>query len=132
MQRLSPRSRKTFGLFVLSVLLIGDPGVGFAQSGVDWTVKTGAAWLRRPITGFSVTIIDAVRVYSVTLPAADHGRLTTTLDYHVMSSGPIGSLGFQPSLANLGVDPIYLNPATTIRPAEPEVTIGARLSYRFR
>ena len=127
----------------LVAMVMADHGVGLAQSGafagqgalrsgMGWRMKTGAGLSRRPTVGISVIVTGAARQYSVVLPPADHGRLTTTFDYRVTTRGLMGSIGLQPSLTRPEVDAVYLNPAASMRFEQPEVTVGARLSYRFR
>jgi hypothetical protein len=99
--------------------------------GLDWTVKPARAWPRRPVLGLSMAADETSRVYGVTLAPTDDGRLTTTVEYRITPRGPIGSIGLQPSLDGRSADQPYPYSGLGFAPAQPEVTVGARLRYRF-
>ena len=74
---------------------------------------------------------SAGRSYSVVMSPADHGRLTTTIDYRLVPRGPIGSLGLQTSTDGPMIDPSEVNRAAALGPRGPEAKVGARISYHF-
>jgi len=96
---------------------------------LDWTVKPARAY--RPVLGLSMAASETSRVYGVTLEPTDDGRVTTTLEYRITPRGPVGSIGLQPSLDGRDIDSAYPYSALGFGPAAPEVTVGARLRFRF-
>jgi hypothetical protein len=72
------------------------------------------------------------RRYLVALKPADHGRLTTTIEYRMSPGGPIGSLGLQTATDGPDLQPYEVNnAAAALGPHGPETKIGARVSYHF-
>jgi|HubBroStandDraft_3_1064219.scaffolds.fasta_scaffold217718_2 hypothetical protein len=98
---------------------------------LDWTVKPARVWPRRPVVGLSMAVSETSRVYGVTLAPIDKGRVTTALEYRITPRGPVGSIGLQPSLDSRFIDPANPYAGLVFGPAQPEVTVGARLRYRF-
>jgi hypothetical protein len=87
--------------------------------------------LRLPISAFSAAPDGSARAYSALLAPADHGRLTTTIDYRLAPSGPVGSVGLQSLKDGPVIDPSEMNRAAAAGRGVPEATVGARLSYHF-
>lgn len=88
--------------------------------------------LQLPISGFATSMDSTGRRYVVALKPADHGRLTTTIEYRMSPGGPIGSLGLQTARDGPELQPYDVNnAAAALGPHGPETKIGARVSYHF-
>jgi hypothetical protein len=140
---------KTIGLRsclgLLAVVLVTGPGVCRAQSAgwpeTAWASPNPASQpsvpgrllgLRLPFSGFAASMDSTGRAYSLAMRPADHGRLTTTIEYRMSPRGPIGSLGLQTARDGPDIQPNEVNnAAAALGPHGPEAKIGARISYRF-
>jgi hypothetical protein len=71
------------------------------------------------------------RSYSLAMKPADHGRLTTAIEYRMSPRGPIGSFGLQTAKDGPAIQPYEVNSAAALGPRGPEARIGARISYHF-
>jgi len=90
-----------------------------------------AARPRLPFSGFDASSDSYGRAFSLRMRAADHGRLTTTIEGRLAPQGPIGSLGLQTSRDGPDVPLLDLNNAAVMGPHGPEAKIGGRIAYRF-
>jgi hypothetical protein len=131
------------GLFAI-VLATGPAPCRAQSAGWPGTVRAAPApspqpsrpgrllGLRLPISGFATSVDSAGQAYSVVMNPADHGRLTTTLEYRLSPRGPIGSLGLQTATDGPAIQPYEVNnAAAALGPHGPEAKIGARFSYHF-
>jgi hypothetical protein len=132
-------------LGLLVIVLATGPALGYAQSAgwpqTAWASPSAASppsgpgrllGLRLPIIGFATSMDSAGRTYSVMMNPADHGRLTTTIEYRLSPRGPIGSLGLQTAGDGPALQPYEVNNAAAgLGPHGPEAKVGARISYRF-
>jgi len=88
--------------------------------------------LRLPISGFATSMDSTGRSYSVVMNPADHGRLTTTIEYRLAPRGPTGSLGLQTANDGPALQSYEINSAAAgLGPHGPDARIGARFSYHF-
>ena len=88
--------------------------------------------LRLPFSGFGTSMDSTGSRYSLALKPADHGRLSTAIEYRLSPRGPIGSLGLQTARDGPNIPSEEFNNATAALGVRgPEAKIGARLSYRF-
>ena len=71
------------------------------------------------------------RRYSLAMKPADHGRLTTTIEYQLAPRGPIGSFGLQTTRDGPAIQPDEVNNAAALGPRGPEAKIGVRIAYHF-
>jgi hypothetical protein len=71
------------------------------------------------------------RTYSLAMRPADHGRITTTIEYRLAPRGPIGSLGLQTAKDGPDIPPYEVNNAAALGPRGAEAKIGARISFHF-
>jgi hypothetical protein len=84
-----------------------------------------------PFSGFDASSDGYGRTYALRMKPADHGRLTTVIEYHLSPRGPIGSLGLQTSRDGPDIPLYELNSAAVMGLHGPEARVGARIAYHF-
>jgi hypothetical protein len=130
------------GLFV--TLLTTGPAPCLAQSAgwpeTAWASSNQASQpslpgrllgLPLPFSSFATSMDSTGRRYSLAMKPADHGRLTTTIEYQLAPRGPIGSFGLQTARDGPDIQPYEVNNAAALGPRGPEAKIGARIAYHF-
>jgi hypothetical protein len=106
-----------------------SPGVVDSLNGASDVARPHR--LRLPIIGFAASSGTAGRSYALQMRPADHGRLTTSIEYRLFQRGPTGSLGLQTSRDGPDIRPDEVNNAAALGPRGSEARVGARLSYHF-